>query len=65
MKKIKEFLIKILGGYKILMVIGEENGQRFTSFYGNLYPAVRNIFKFKNIFIQIDPDGSIKVERKY
>lgn len=63
--KIKDFLIKLLGGYKLIIAIGEDSGQRVITHYSTLYPFKNNTFIYKNLHIHIDPNEVIRVERKH
>lgn len=58
----KDFLIKLLGGYKAVIVIVEKNMRktRSVSHIVNFYPFVRMIYKTKLGTITFNKDMSVK-----
>lgn len=58
----KDLLIKLLGGYKAVMVIVEKEGVsiKSTSSIVNFYPFVRMIYKTKLGTITFNKDMSVK-----
>lgn len=58
----KDFLIKLLGGYKAVVVIVEKNnrGSKIVSHITNFYPFVQMIFKTKLGIVSFKKDMSVE-----
>ena len=60
--KIQDFLIKLLGGYRIIVGYFDPVGGYFRGSNTKVYPFTKHCFRLRNYTLFFDNKGNVKIE---